>query len=262
MEFSWLKGHGTHNDFVLIDDPDGVMNLTPAFVAALCDRRAGIGADGVLRVVRGEVMDSAAPWFMDYRNADGSIGEMCGNGIRVFARFLNSEGRDSSRIGTRAGLKSVRIDGDMISVDMGVPDVGVISKVSTEQSTFAAQEIRTGNPHAVVFIDDLAEAGSLANAPSVDTDVYPNGANVEFVTRIGSDHLAMRVHERGSGETQSCGTGACAAAVAAMNVDGDHGTYRVDVPGGTLFVTWNEDQSMTLTGPAVLVARGTMEWLA
>lgn len=264
MKFSWLKGHGTQNDFVLIDDPDGALDLKPDFVAKLCDRRAGIGADGVLRVVRGEVMGSTASWFMDYRNADGSVSEMCGNGIRVFARFLFDEGRAESpmQIGTRAGIKTVFVDDDLISVDMGVPEVGGVSQVQVDHFVFEAKEIRTGNPHAVVFVDDLNQAGSLQVAPSVDESVYPGGANVEFVTRIGPQHLAMRVHERGSGETKSCGTGACAAAVAAMKTAGAQGKYRVDVPGGTLFVVWAEDESMTLIGPAEIVARGTMEWLA
>lgn len=260
MEFSWLKGHGTHNDFVLIDDPDGALTLEPEFIASLCDRRGGIGADGVLRVVRGSQMNSETNWFMDYYNADGSLSEMCGNGIRVFARFLVESGRETSPmvIGTRSGDKTVTVLGDIISVNMGVPVVGAETSLEVEGRTFPAQEIRTGNPHAVVFVDSLDQAGALTTAPKLDPKVFPEGANVEFVVREGDRHIAMRVFERGSGETQSCGTGACAAAIAAMGSVRDE--YRVDLPGGTLGVTWNHDDSITLSGPAVLVAQGTMKW--
>ncbi len=275
MTFSWAKGHGTENDFVLLPDADGTVHgdLDPAFVAALCDRRRGLGADGVLRAVRtsavGEAGDgqAEAEWFMDYRNADGSVSEMCGNGVRVFARYLADHDLvDTDRalpIGTRDGIKTVTFDGDAISVDMGVPELGGVSKVTVEGRTFEADEVHTGNPHAVAQVASLDDAGTLLQEPGYDRAVYPDGVNIELVVRRGPQHVAMRVHERGSGETRSCGTGACAAAVASMSADGVAlpATYRVDVPGGRLDVTWTPEGRVILTGPAEIVAEGEMEWL-
>lgn len=266
MSYSFLKGHGTENDFVLLPDHDGTIHgdLTAERVRALCDRRAGLGADGVLRVVRGATMgEPSAEWFMDYRNSDGSVSEMCGNGVRVFALHLVTEGlADPSHpieVGTRGGIKSVVVDGDLITVDMGAPELGIDSTVMVGERAWPAVNVDMGNPHAVLFVDDLAEAGDLLTAPDHDVDVYPHGVNVEFVVRRGPAHVAMRVHERGSGETRSCGTGACAVMVATALADGAaRGTaYRVDVPGGTLSITWTEADRILMTGPAVLVARGT-----
>jgi diaminopimelate epimerase len=233
-------------------------DLSPERVRALCDRRAGIGGDGVLRVVR-----EGDQWFMDYRNSDGSLSEMCGNGIRVFALHLLQEGLvDASQpvpIGTRDGVKVVTFDGDLITADMGAPkDLGETS-VSVGSQSWVARHVSMGNPHAVAFVTSLDDAGSLLDEPEYDASVYPAGVNVEFVVRRGDAHLAMRVHERGSGETRSCGTGACAAMVAAALADGAprDTTYRVDVPGGTLAVTWTADDRVLLAGPALIVARGT-----
>ncbi|MCD9153213.1 diaminopimelate epimerase [Aeromicrobium duanguangcaii] len=270
MEFAWFKGHGTENDFVVLPDHDGTVHgdLDPAFVAALCDRRRGIGADGVMRVVRCTALghNSPAEWFMDYRNADGSLSQMCGNGIRVFARHLLEQGLVEGPefpIDTRDGLKFLSVDGDELSVDMGAWTTGTHTKVTANDRTWEALEVHTGNPHAVAFVDSLADAGTLIEAPHHDESVYPEGVNVEFVQRIAPQHVAMRVHERGSGETRSCGTGACATAIATAKADRESGpaTYRVDVPGGTLHVTVSPDRTV-LTGPAVIVAGGTMEWSA
>ncbi|MFD1859974.1 diaminopimelate epimerase [Aeromicrobium camelliae] len=273
MTFSWLKGHGTENDFVLLPDHDGSLHgeLDAQFVAALCDRRRGIGADGVLRVITPAALgiDSDAAWFMDYRNADGSISEMCGNGVRVFARHLLEEGLvsdDEFLVGTRDGDKRVVVDGDQIRVDMGDYVTGGTSKVTTaEGATLEAREVHTGNPHAVAFVDDLSSAGALLSEPEFDRSVYPEGVNIEFVARRAHGHVAMRVHERGSGETRSCGTGACAVAIATALADGQDAAaprYRVDVPGGTVLVDLTSDGHVHLTGPAVIVASGTMEWRA
>ena len=269
MTFAWFKGHGTVNDFVLLPDHDGTLHgaLDPAFVAALCDRRRGIGADGVMRVVRSASLgvDSPAEWFMDYRNADGSVSEMCGNGVRVFARHLLQEGLVEGprfEVATRDGLKVLQVEGDEIAVEMGAWTTGSHTKVEVDDRAWEALEVHTGNPHAVAFVDDVADAGPLAVAPAVDAGVFPEGVNVEFVQRVAERHVAMRVHERGSGETRSCGTGACATAIAAARADGvTEGTYRVDVPGGTLHITVSPDRTV-LTGPAVIVAGGTMEWYA
>ncbi|RYP86893.1 diaminopimelate epimerase [Nocardioides guangzhouensis] len=270
--YPFLKGHGTENDFVLLPDHDGTVHgaLSPERVVALCDRRAGIGGDGVLRVVRTAALgiDQDAEWFMDYRNSDGSLSEMCGNGIRVFARHLADEGLvDLSvplPVGTRDGVKVLRFDDDgTITADMGRPRVLGESKIAVDARTWPAAHVDMGNPHAVAFVDSLDDAGRLFDEPSYDAATYPHGVNIEFVARRGERHVAFRVHERGSGETRSCGTGACAVMVAAAVADGvaqppaDDVTYRVDVPGGTLAVTWTATDRALLAGPAVIVARGT-----
>ncbi|HET7387537.1 MAG TPA: diaminopimelate epimerase [Nocardioidaceae bacterium] len=270
---AFWKGHGTENDFLLLPDPDGTAlgSLSPGLVARMCDRRAGIGADGVIRVVRTQAYDDpaavrareAAEWFMDYRNADGSLAQMCGNGIRVLARYLAEQhGVPTDRalpIGTRSGVKHVVFEPDgRISADMGAPEVNAETKVGVPGHTWPASHVSMGNPHAVAFVERLEDAGALSAPPRYETADFPEGVNVEFVVRRGEHRLAIRVHERGSGDTRSCGTGACAAMVAAALADrAPRGTtYQVDVPGGTLQVTWAEDDRVWLTGPAVLVAEG------
>jgi diaminopimelate epimerase len=275
--FRFLKGHGTENDFVLLPDPDGTVHgeLSPELVRALCHRRAGIGGDGVIRVVRTTSYDDPASvaargeavWFMDYRNSDGSVSEMCGNGVRVLGRYLlDHEGVDPSRplrVGTRGGTKTLTFEPDgLVTVDMGRPEVLGETKVAVtdrEHRSWPARRVSMGNPHAVAFVESLEDAGSLLVPPEHDRAEYPAGVNVEFVVRRGERHVAMRVHERGSGETRSCGTGACAAMVAAAVEDAAprNTPYRVDVPGGRLEVTWTDDDRVLLTGPAVLVAEGT-----
>ena len=273
MSYPFLKGHGTENDFVLLPDHEGSVHgdLSAERVRALCDRRAGIGGDGVLRVIRTGAHPSVATteatdaeWFMDYRNADGSIAEMCGNGVRVFARHLVEQGLAEAgelRVATRGGVKTLDRAGDEYTADMGAPEVLGETSVMVEAKNFTARHVSMGNPHAVVFVDNLAEAGPLLDEPQYDDAIYPEGVNVEFVVRRGEHHVAMRVHERGSGETRSCGTGACAVAVvAALDDDAPRGTpYRVDVPGGTLSITWTEDDRLLMTGPALLVAEGTTD---
>jgi diaminopimelate epimerase len=259
-EYPFLKGHGTENDFVLLPDHDGSIHgdLSPERVRALCDRRAGIGGDGVLRVVR-----EGDQWFMDYRNSDGSLSEMCGNGIRVFALHLAQEGLiDPTQpvpIGTRDGVKVLTFDGDRITADMGTPKVIGETTVSVGSHTWPAQHVDMGNPHAVAFVSSVDEVGPLHDPPGYDAGVYPEGVNIEFVVRVGDAHVAMRVYERGSGETRSCGTGAAAVMVASALTDGAarDTAYRVDVPGGTLSATWTADDRVLLTGPALIVARGT-----
>ena len=276
MEFTWYKGHGTENDFVLLPDHDGSIHgdLDPDFVASLCDRRRGLGADGLIRVIRCTALghNSPAEWFMDYRNADGSVSQMCGNGIRVMARFLLDQGLVGGpqfSIGTRDGLKFITVDAKNLTVDMGAWTLGGTSSVSVEGRSFDATEVHTGNPHAVALVNSVADGGTLLAEPGFDRSVYPTGVNIEFVERVENRHIRMRVHERGSGETRSCGTGACAAAIATAKADGvvhghlNHGhsepvQYRVDVPGGTLAVTVSSERTL-LTGPAEIFAGGTME---
>ena len=269
-EYSFVKGHGTENDFVLVPDANGQHELSAEQVARLCDRRSGIGGDGMIRVVRTDATEDPAAveargeamWFMDYRNSDGSLSEMCGNGIRVLGHFLATHAdvdpRNPLPIATRGGVKTLTFDGTMVTVDMGRPEVLGTAKVTVGERTFDARNISMGNPHAVVFVEDLADAGPLLEAPGHDAAVYPDGVNVEFAARRGEHHVAVRVHERGSGETRSCGTGACAVMVAAALEDKtERGTpYTVDLPGGTLEIVWTEDDRILMTGPAVLTAEG------
>lgn len=280
----FLKGHGTENDFVIIPDPQGRLDLPAAAVARLCDRRAGIGADGLLRVVRSEAhpeaaaMAGEAEWFMDYRNGDGSVAEMCGNGVRVFVRYLERAGLVGTgdlAVATRAGIRRVHLGkpgpggepGD-ITVDMGraaLPEGEVT--VTVGDRSWAARNVNMGNPHAVAFVADLRHAGKLYEAPLVSPHAaYPEGVNVEFVVERGARHVALRVHERGAGETRSCGTGACAVAVAAARragedpaASGEPVTYTVDVPGGRLLITERPDGGIEMTGPAVIVAEGVVD---
>jgi diaminopimelate epimerase len=272
MEFA--TGHGTGNDFVVLADLGGELDLQPALVRALCQRRTGLGGDGVLRIVPTAKVDevaglaSEAHWFMDYRNADGSTAEMCGNGVRVYARWLQRAGLvgpGALPLATRGGVKVVTVpvdpNGDL-TVEMGrVQVLTGVRTVTVPSGSREGLQLDLGNPHVVVEVDDLADAGTLLDPP----ELCPGGAaNVEFVQTLGPRHLAMRVHERGVGETLSCGTGACAAAVAAaVRTAADPGSWIVEVPGGRLTVGW-DGSAATLTGPAEIVATGTVDpaWLA
>jgi diaminopimelate epimerase len=273
-----LKGHGTENDFVVLPDLDAVVSLSPSLVRALCDRRAGIGADGVLRVLRTKLATEPdvraqadeAEFFMDYHNADGSISEMCGNGVRVFARYLLDAGliAGDTAVATRGGVRQVSFDGELVSVDMGAPHARSerpVVSVAGLQGEYPGTAIDMPNPHVVVQLtaeDELA-ALDLSAAPVV-IPALPDGQNVEFVVRTGSDRLTMRVHERGVGETRSCGTGICAAVVAVAGDRVAEGSWLVDLPGGQCEVSWTDTGSVVLTGPAVLLAEVTLSegWVA
>lgn len=265
--FSFHKGHGTKNDFIILDDSYGMHEMHPEFIQAVCDRHSGIGADGVIRVVRsGSVRDWGGQpnlWFMDYYNADGSVAEMCGNGLRVFARHLINEQlveSGSFDVATRAGVKHVEVARHgLISTDIGRASV-VDDEVTVHADghRWPASKVDVGNPHAVVFLDDdtILEDLDLHRAPVwTPAEAYPRGGNVEFVRVDGPGRLAMRVYERGVGETMSCGTGVVAAAAAYRDRDGHPGPVKVTVPGGELSVEFTGDAAR-LTGPAVIVGRG------
>ncbi|HEY0118206.1 MAG TPA: diaminopimelate epimerase [Cellulomonas sp.] len=299
-----VKGHGTKNDFVLLDGRAGDVDLTEDLVRALSDRRAGVGGDGVIRLVASERVpdgaaslaeDPAATWFMDYRNADGSLAQMCGNGVRVFATWLERLGlwdpaAGDLVVGTRAGAKRIRQeegpDADpWYAVDMGtwsLPGGGAAVaaggdvEVSVRGLAVArpALRVEVGNPHVVLAVasPDELDGADLAVAPVV-TPPGPEGQNVELVLPLGerteedgtrTGLVAMRVFERGVGETQSCGTGAVAAALAvrAWAGDGAPDVWRVHVPGGALRVTALPNGHVELAGPAVLVADLEVDWLA
>jgi diaminopimelate epimerase len=265
----FAKGHGAGNDFVILPDPDGALPLTPPLVAALCDRRRGIGGDGLLRVVRaashpdGRRHAADAEWFMDYWNGDGSSAEMCGNGIRVFSRYLVYSGLAKPGelpIATRAGVRVADIGPDLVEVDMGLPRLYGTTSASVGGTAYPGVAVDAGNPHLVcplppgAAVDDL----DLTRAPEFDAKIFPNGVNVEFIQYIDDHHISTRVHERGVGETLACGSGACAAAAVVLAEAGqDHGTVDVDLPGGRLTATVDGD-SLRLAGPAVIVASGQL----
>jgi diaminopimelate epimerase len=249
-------GHGTHNDFVLVFDPSDEHSITTSQTAAICDRENGIGADGLIRIIKRN-----EKWFMDYRNADGSIAEMCGNGIRVMARYLVERGHQPEgifAIDTRDGVKHLRVPlTDDISVNMGqVSDEGESITAATNGKIWNGYHISVGNPHAVVFVDDINDVGQLLEPPVVrPKDSYPEGVNVEFVQITSDNEILMRVYERGSGETQSCGTGTCAVALAATIHSNKKlpATWIINPPGGRLEVSIDGHSNATLIGPAVLV---------
>ncbi len=256
MEF--VKGHGTENDFVVLPDLDDALDLTVARVQALCDRQRGLGADGVLRVVRSE-----GKWFMDYRNADGSIAEMCGNGLRVFARYLVDAGHQpqgSFVVGTRAGDKTVTTHPDgSVTNDMGPARVTGTSIAAVDGQGIGGFAVDVGNPHLACVTDVPVEGFDLTVPPGFDPVMFPHGVNVELINTIGDNALRMRVYERGVGETRSCGTGTVASVASWLAGQGrTTGSATVDVLGGQVFVTI-EPTTSTLTGPAVLVARGELD---
>lgn len=268
QHWTFTKGHGTQNDFVLILDRSGTLDLTPDIVRFLCDRHAGIGADGILRVVPAryvtdQASDDPTTWFMDYRNADGSVAEMCGNGARVFVRYLLDHDLAPGpyvSVATRDGVKQAEALPDgRIRVEMGPVHVGStpVTIRTCDGAEHTATTADVGNPHAVCLVADVA-AVPLHLGPTWDPGSrFPAGVNVEFVQTLGPQHLALRVFERGSGETRSCGTGTVAAAAVAHRAAAGAfpATYRVDVPGGTVEVELTADQAY-LTGPAQLVATG------
>ncbi|GAB3713705.1 diaminopimelate epimerase [Mariniluteicoccus flavus] len=264
---SWTvaKGHGTENDFVIIADRHGMLDPSAADVRYLCDRRAGIGGDGLLRAIKAEHIaewhGDPDIWFMDYRNADGSVSEMCGNGVRVFARFLSEEGLTDALtipIGTRAGLREATLEpSGLIRVGMGavsVDDREVAVTIAGQELVGTPADV--GNPHVVCVVDDV-DAYDLTRQPAYDPEVFPDGVNVEIIQPAGEGRIRMRVHERGVGETRSCGTGTvAAAAVAARRLRGGD-TWKVHVPGGVLQIELGEQAYMT--GPAVIVMQGTVQ---
>ncbi|HQA23385.1 MAG TPA: diaminopimelate epimerase [Rhodoglobus sp.] len=287
LEFT--KGHGTGNDFVLFADPDGEIDLSAAQIAAICDRHFGVGADGVLRAVRSRSIpegaavlaeDPAAEWFMDYHNADGSVAEMCGNGIRVFSRFLVDNGLAELEpggtlpVGTRNGVRDVQRNASGYQADLGRWELAGGEPLVRARELPVARPglgISVGNPHVVVALasDEELDGADLSYIPVIEP-APADGANVEFVVaadplvKDGVGHIRMRVHERGSGETLSCGTGAVAAALAIRHWAGagapNH--WRVDVPGGTVGVRMfpaEDGEHVSLSGPAELVYVGALE---
>lgn len=284
MTLQFTKGHGTGNDFVLVLDQVGQLDLSEAEIRRICDRNFGIGADGLIiaRPTDGSEVSSlleeepAAKWFMDYRNRDGSKAEMCGNGIRVFARYLleNSLAEISPGstlpIATRAGIKDLTQTATGFAVDLGtwtISEEEVLVRARGLQVARPGLHVNLGNPHVVVALADLDELEGLEldRAPVLEPPLA-EGANVEFVVpgdplvEEGVASLTMRVHERGVGETLSCGTGVAASAIAIRHwAGGTQNNWRVFVPGGELAVKMfaSEDgERVAISGNAVLTFSG------
>jgi len=288
INLNFTKGHGTGNDFVLFADPDGQMELSTEQIRAVCDRKFGVGGDGIIRAVRSANLpdgaaalaeDEHAEWFMDYWNADGSVSEMCGNGVRVYTRFLLDNGLttlgvgDTLAIGTRAGVRDVQRNATGYQVDLGrwrLDGGEPLVRVKNLSIARPGLGINVGNPHVVVALADDAEldAADLTFIPRLEPEA-PDGANVELVVPLdplvvnGVGRIRMRVHERGSGETLSCGTGAVAAALATRHWAGTGAPnqWRVEVPGGVLGVRMfptEDGEHVSLSGPAELVFDGVL----
>ncbi|MDQ3985812.1 MAG: diaminopimelate epimerase [Actinomycetota bacterium] len=273
----FAKYHGIGNDFIMIADPEDRLSLTEDQSRRLCDRRFGIGADGVIRVAPGR---DGGDFFMDYANSDGSPGEMCGNGIRCLALFVRDEGlTDASelKVATRAGLKILRVDGPTVTVDMGAPifdpdsipvrwdgDDALHAKIELDTDVFEATCLSMGNPHAVIFVDEPNSVPVAEIGPAIEHHpMFPNLTNVEFAKVETPDLIRMRVWERGSGETLACGTGAAAVAVASRLVGGASDGSTVVLPGGELELEWagslGHERPVLMTGPAVKSFEGDVD---
>lgn len=280
MYITFQKMHGTLNDFVVFHDLGGNISLSTEQVARICDRRAGVGADGVIVIRPSAIGD----FFMDYINSDGSLAEMCGNGIRCLAKYVYDNGlttRTTLPVETRAGVKTVELipgpDGkiDSVRVDMGAPifdpdriPVTVPSnghpiidhEVIAGSRTFAATILSMGNPHCVIVVDE--DPGPLPRlyGQIIETNpIFPAKTNVEFVRVLGRDRILMRVWERGSGETFSCGTGACAAAVAVNLKELADSVLAVELLGGELEIEWHGmNNQVIMSGSSTKVFDGTL----
>jgi diaminopimelate epimerase len=277
MQFA--KYHGTGNDFLLVEDLDDELRLSGALIAAACDRHMGVGADGLIRIVRGEGVD----FVMDYYNADGEVAEMCGNGIRCLAKYVFDRGLTSKQeidVRTRAGVKRLALDAEdgvvhRVTVDMGTPALErkaipmtghpasrfVGQPLEAGGRTFTATAVSMGNPHCVLLLDPGEDVASM-DVKGIGAEIevrpeFPNRANVEFVS-VEDGRIRLRVWERGSGETMACGTGACAALVACSLAGLTGREAEVEFPGGRLWVSWRADDHVSLTGPAVFVFDGQL----
>jgi diaminopimelate epimerase len=260
----FVKAHGTGNDFVVLEDLNDHHQLTAELVRAICDRHFGIGADGVIRIAPG----TEAPYFMDYRNADGSLAEMCGNGVRVVGKYLGDRAyvAGAFALETRAGVKHLELHADdsgcidKVTVDMGAPDLGDERTLEVDGEPVTATCLSMGNPHAVVFVEDVDKAPVATLGPRLETHpaFLPARTNVEFAQVVDRGTVRQRTWERGVGETLACGTGACAVAVAAQ-VRGLAGhPVVIDLRGGRLELDWTPGGTVRMTGPAREIAHGTL----
>ncbi|MBD2159281.1 diaminopimelate epimerase [Limnothrix sp. FACHB-1083] len=277
MGLAFAKYHGLGNDFILLDNRDRAEPiLSPEQAVQLCDRHFGIGADGVIFVLPGE---QGADYTMRIFNSDGSEPEMCGNGIRCFAKYLAAlEGLDNTektyKVHTLAGsiIPTIQSDGQ-VTVDMGQPilaaeriptTLGTAGETALARSLTAAGQdwtvttVSMGNPHCVTFVEDVSAIDLPAIGPQIECHpAFPQKTNVEFVEVVRRDYLRMRVWERGAGITLACGTGACATLVAAVLSGHSDRVATVELPGGPLQITWDAvSDRILMTGPAEAVFNG------
>ena len=266
MKIAFCKYQGTGNDFILIDGREGLSSLPAEKVAALCHRRFGIGADGLIRMIKRD-----GKWFMDYRNADGSLAEMCGNGARCFARYsarLMPEKPASLSFETQAGVITAKLEGDLVSLDMGRPtDHRAPQVFDLGGASHEIHFLNTGVPHAVVFVSDVekVDVQNLGRTIRRHEAFAPKGTNANFAQALDQNHLVLRTYERGvEGETLACGTGVCATALLHALATGAESPVHVTVRGGdTLRVDFTKDAdgsfaSAKLTGPADFVFDGVI----
>ncbi len=275
----FVKMHGLGNDFIVVDcvrEGYDIEQLVGA-AAFLCDRHFGIGGDGLILALPG----AAGDFRMRIINSDGSEPEMCGNGIRVFAKYLYEHGlttKTALAIDTLAGIirPVLQLDGDTVTgvrVDMGeprleravIPMTGPAGQVvdeplQVESSTYRVTAVSMGNPHAVIFVENTAAFPVETIGPKVETHPdFPRKTNVEFAQVVNPGYVKMRVWERGAGITLACGTGACATLVAGVLTGNTERTAVIELPGGPLAITWSdEDNHVYMTGPATEVFAGTV----
>ncbi len=281
MQISFAKYEGIGNDFIIVNNMDGAISLSREQIARLCDRHFGIGSDGLMFVRPSKIAD----FFMDFYNSDGSIAEMCGNGIRCFAKYLYDEGltdRTMIDIETRAGIKTVELVLDSSEVigarvDMGEPILEshripvkattenlINQPLSVDGTTFDATCVSMGNPHCVIFVDDVNTAPVNTLGPKIEiSENFPQKTNVEFAHVLNRNEIDLRVWERGCGETLACGTGACATLVACTLNNKTDRSATIHLPGGDLKISWREDNHVILEGPANRVFIGSFDimWL-
>nr|WP_321403652.1 diaminopimelate epimerase [uncultured Desulfobacter sp.] len=282
MRIDFWKMHGLGNDFIVLDDRDEAIagHIDYADLAVnLCHRRFGIGADGIILVRHSDTHDIRFVII----NSDGSEPEMCGNGMRCFAKYLYENDilvKDEMRVQTLAGTVVPRIEKkeggqvESVCVDMGVPklvpgqipfvhdgETALDVPIETGQGTLSVSCVSMGNPHAVIFVDDLSVVDIEAIGPMVETHSrFPEKTNVEFIEVISDSQIKMRVWERGAGVTLACGTGACAAVTAAHLTGRAGRQVRVHLDGGDLDISWNEaDGHIFKTGPAQTVFKGVVD---
>jgi diaminopimelate epimerase len=272
----FAKLHGTANDFIYVDARAGFPGDPAAIARRLCDRRRGIGADGLILLLPSTEADGR----MVIYNADGSRAEMCGNGIRGLAKFAYERGllpKNPLTVETDAGVKALELHLDggrvaRVTVDMGMPewrgreipvdaDGEILDRpLVVDGRTWSVTCVSMGNPHCVVFVDDVAGLPLETLGPRFEHHpFFPRRVNTEFVRVDGRERLTMRVWERGSGETMACGTGACAVGVAAARTGRSARRVTVTLPGGPLEIDWRSDDRVLMTGDAVAVFDGQVE---
>lgn len=282
MLLEFTKMHGLGNDFIVVEDLTETLDLAPEAITWLCDRNFGIGADGLILVRPSSISDAA--FFMLYYNADGSTAEMCGNGIRCFAKYLVDRrliepDAQHVNVQTLGGVKTVEVSRDEsglmtdATVDMGEPltdparipvalpgDSVIEREIDTSDGPLIITAVSMGNPHAVTWVDDVGTAPVESAGPLLEShDLFPARVNVEFAQALSRERVRLRVWERGVGETLACGTGACATVVAGVLTGRLDRRATVELPGGELIICWDSDGRVWMTGPASEVFRGVLE---